>query len=82
MDTMQFTLSDGTIISHSDVRNSYGLMHAKATYTGVLDRDDGKLRPFILSRSGFIGMQKFSALWTGDNRAYFEELPISMNMII
>jgi len=57
-------------------------MQAKATYQGVLERDDMRLRPFILSRSGFIGMQKFSAIWTGDNRAYYEELPISMNMIM
>lgn len=56
MNTMEFTLSDGTILSHGDVRNSYGLMQAKATYTGVYNRDNGKLRPFILSRSGFIGM--------------------------
>ena len=29
----------------------------------------GLERPFILSRSGYAGLQRYSALWTGDNRA-------------
>ncbi|MDB5146965.1 MAG: glycoside hydrolase family protein, partial [Mucilaginibacter sp.] len=32
-------------------------------------REHFKERPFILTRSGYAGLQRYSAIWTGDNRA-------------
>jgi alpha-glucosidase (family GH31 glycosyl hydrolase) len=52
---------------HRDVHNTYGHMMAKATYEGLIERDQGELRPFVLSRSVFLGSQKYGAKWTGDN---------------
>jgi len=40
------------------------------------------LRPFLLSRSFFIGSQKFGAVWTGDNTARFEFLKLSVTMCL
>jgi len=54
-------------------------MMAKATYEGLVERDQGELRPFVLSRSVFIGSQKYGAKWTGDNQASYEELRVSIN---
>ena len=79
---MRHTLSDETVLAGTDLRNAYGLMHAKATYEGMLKKDNERLRPFILSRSGFMGTQKYAAIWTGDNRAYFNEMPISISMMM
>ena len=42
-------------VMHRDVHNSYGHMMAKATYEGLVERDRGELRPFVLSRSVFLG---------------------------
>lgn len=42
----------------------------------MLKRDDGKLRPFVLSRSHFAGSQRYAAIWTGDSNSNVEYLPI------
>lgn len=41
---------------HKDVHNAYGILMAKASYDGILNREmNGNLRPFLLSRSVFFG---------------------------
>lgn len=57
-------------------------MMAKATYEGLVERDQGKLRPFVLSRSVFLGSQKYGAKWTGDNHASYSELALSINQLL
>lgn len=46
---------DGSRIKHRDAHNIYGVMMAKATYEGVMMRDQNTTRPFILTRSAFMG---------------------------
>ena len=48
------------------VRNVYPLMVNKTVYEGLLNDQPDK-RPFILTRCGFSGIQRYgSALWSGD----------------
>ncbi|RYE12897.1 MAG: glycoside hydrolase family 31, partial [Sphingobacteriales bacterium] len=58
---------DGKKANHLQAHNVYGLQMARSSYEGA--REQFKERPFILSRSGYAGLQRYSALWTGDNRA-------------
>lgn len=51
---------------HNLHRNQYALGMQMATYEGFLKAEPNE-RPFILSRSGFIGTSRFAAIWTGDN---------------
>ena len=60
-------MSDAKLVMHRNVHNAYGLMMSKATYDGLLKRDEGQQRPFVLTRSVFLGSQKYAAKWTGDN---------------
>ena len=59
-------LFDDGKISHAEHRNQYALGMQMATYQGFLDAIPNE-RPFILSRSGFIGSSQYAAIWTGDN---------------
>jgi alpha-glucosidase len=58
---------DGNLTTNLQAHNVYGLQMARSSYEGALEQF--KERPFVLSRSGYAGLQRYSALWTGDNRA-------------
>ncbi|XP_053620573.1 neutral alpha-glucosidase AB [Plodia interpunctella] len=67
---------------HRHIHNEYGLFHISATHKGMLERDDKKYRPFILTRSGFAGAQRYAAIWTGDNSAEWGFLAASVPMCL
>ena len=67
---------DGDPCSHRRAHNVYGMQMAKATYQGVKKFGNGE-RPFVITRSGFSGVQKYSSVWTGDNIASWEHLAIA-----
>lgn len=54
--------------SHKEAHNLYGMQMARATREGSGLARQGK-RPFVLTRAGFSGVQRYAAVWTGDNRA-------------
>ena len=59
---------DGRTATHREIHNVYGMENARATYEGML-RLQPNLRPFVLTRAGFAGTQRYAAAWTGDNAA-------------
>ncbi|HWK03207.1 MAG TPA: TIM-barrel domain-containing protein [Puia sp.] len=58
---------DGHATTHWKGHNVFGLQMARSSAEGF--RNATERRPFILSRAGYAGLQRYSALWTGDNRA-------------
>lgn len=64
---------DGLNVSHRMGHNVYGMQMARATYEGV-KKANPDLRPFVLTRSGFSGVQRYAAIWTGDNVASWEHI--------
>lgn len=68
--------------THRDVHNQYGFYQTMGTYQGMIDRLDGKQRPFILTRSHFAGSQRYTAIWTGDSGTSWEQLKISLPMCL
>ncbi len=69
----------GRRIRHSAVHNFYSYFEAMATYEAMKRRVQN---PFILSRSGYTGIQKYCALWTGDNEASYDDLLLQMSMVM
>src|SRR3990170_317969 len=56
---------DGIGGDHRAAHNLYGLLMNRAGYEGLCMLQPHK-RPFILSRAGWVGMQRYSWAWTGD----------------
>ncbi|KAG4090737.1 glycosyl hydrolases family 31-domain-containing protein [Neocallimastix lanati (nom. inval.)] len=69
-------------VEHRDVHNIYGALYHKATFDGHIHRSKRGNRPFILSRSFFIGSQRYGAIWTGDNDAKWDHLRASIPMTL
>lgn len=64
---------------HGRMRNLFALGMARATYEG-LRRLEPELRPFVITRAGFAGIQRYSTMWTGDNTSTWESLALSIPM--
>jgi alpha-glucosidase len=64
-------------IPHSRYHNQYGHFMAKATYR-AFEKLDPQRRAFLLTRSGFTGTQRYSAIWTGDNDSNWGHLRMSI----
>ncbi|XP_042039344.1 alpha-glucosidase 2-like [Salvia splendens] len=67
--------------NHSYYHNVYGMLMAKSTYEGMLLAKEKK-RPFVLTRAGFVGSQRYAATWTGDNLSTWEHLHMSIPMVL
>jgi len=68
-------------LRHIECRNLYGQMQCQATIEAFHKFRPG-LRHFLLSRSGFAGIQRMSAIWTGDNKSRFSHLAGSVNQVL
>jgi len=64
---------------HRRYHNVYGMLMVKASREGILNANPDK-RPFVLSRSGFLGSNRFAATWTGDNSGNMDNLKMSIPM--
>ena len=71
---------EGRKSSMTQVHNIYGLEMSRATYEGTKALLKGK-RPFVLTRAGYAGIQRFSAVWTGDNDATDDHMLLSARMV-
>ena len=67
--------------SHLRYHNVYGLNMVRASRQGLLLANPDK-RPFILSRSNFLGGHRYAATWTGDNLSSWEQFQASIPMSI
>jgi alpha-glucosidase len=70
---------EGATASHLQAHNIYGLNMARASFEGF--REALNRRPFILSRSGYAGLQRYSAIWTGDNRSEDDHMLLGVRLL-
>ena len=66
--------------AHPDVHNLYNLLWSQSIYDGY-QRNEVEQRPFILSRSGTAGIQRYgAALWSGDISGLLSSLAAHFNV--
>jgi len=68
-------------VEHAKIHNVYALLEAQATYQGLARLRPGQ-RPFMITRAGYPGIQRYSAIWTGDNFANWEQLRMTQAMLL
>jgi len=70
---------DGAIASHKQAHNVYGLQMARSSYEGA--KTSMNKRPFILTRAGYAGLQRYTAIWTGDNRPEEDHMLLGVRLL-
>lgn len=67
--------------NHLRFHNIYGMQMVRASRQGLLLANPQK-RPFILSRSNFLGGHRYAATWTGDNLSSEAQMKLSIPMTL
>ncbi len=70
---------EGEKSTHAKNRNVFALLEARATYEG-LERLQPNGRPFVITRAGYAGIQRYSTMWTGDSNSTWESLALNVPM--
>lgn len=65
---------------HAMYHNVYGMLMTQASREGI-QRANPDRRPFVLTRSNFMGGHRYAATWTGDNSATWTDLALSIPMV-
>jgi len=71
-------LPEGT---HLRYHNVFGRLMVEASRAGIMQANPTK-RPFVLSRSNYLGGHQYAATWTGDNAATTAFMQLSVPMIL
>jgi alpha-glucosidase len=67
--------------THAKNRNVFALLMARATYEG-LQKLRPQSRPYVITRAGYAGIQRYSTMWTGDTTSTWETLQLSVPMFM
>ena len=70
---------DGQPTTMAQLHNVYALLQAKATYEALAARGE---QPFVLSRAGYAGIQRYAAVWTGDVPSTWSGLSQTLPMLL
>ena len=67
--------------THAEIHNIFGMENSRATYEGLLKLRPDE-RPFVLTRASYAGGQRYAATWTGDNMASWNQLRMTVPMLL
>jgi len=70
---------EGENSTHAKNRNVFALLMARATYEGLAHLQPDR-RPFVVTRAGYAGIQRYSTMWTGDTNSTWDSLALNVPM--
>ncbi|MFH1118686.1 MAG: glycoside hydrolase family 31 protein [Bacteroidota bacterium] len=71
---------EGKQTTYRQAKNVYGMQMARSTFEGTRKLMNNH-RPLILTRAGYAGLQRYTALWTGDNQASEEHMMLGSRLL-
>lgn len=71
---------DGITVRHDKVHNLYGYYMTRSAAEAFEEIAPGK-RVLLFSRSSYIGMHRYSGIWTGDNQSWWSHLLLNIKMM-
>jgi len=71
----------GAQVPHALIHNAYATLEAEAA-SSAWRRLRPHTRPMVLSRAGSTGIQRYAAVWTGDNLSVWEHLEMSVPQLL
>lgn len=77
-DNNEFELEDESVPLYRE-RTLLPLLMLRSSYEALCEEKPGR-RPWIISRSGYAGMQRYARTWTGDNVSDEESMVASVSM--
>ncbi|MFD6890901.1 glycoside hydrolase family 31 protein [Streptomyces sp. NPDC059957] len=72
---------DGAGGDHREAHNVYALAMARAGWEGLVRLRPAE-RPFLFSRSGWAGMQRYGGTWSGDVESSWDGLRASLALVL
>ncbi|ANI90750.1 glycoside hydrolase family 31 [Arachidicoccus ginsenosidimutans] len=70
---------DGQPTTMLQAHNVFGMQMARSSYEGA--KALFPRRPFVLTRAGYAGLQRYTAIWTGDNRSENDHMILGVRLL-
>lgn len=86
-DNNEYEIDDDCAVTAGDSRPAYALRPAfanrmaEAAHQAMAEACPG-LRPYVLSRSGYAGIQRYAQTWAGDNRTSWHSLKYNIPIML
>jgi alpha-glucosidase len=76
---------EGQRTSHRQAHNVYGLQMCRSTFDGaknaLAEGAPAGERPFVLTRAAYNGIQRYAAVWTGDNTSSDDHMLAGVRLV-
>jgi alpha-glucosidase len=72
---------EGNPSTHREIHNVYGMQMVRASTDGI-SRLRPERRSYLITRSGWAGVQRYANHWTGDNKSTWDHLRLSIQMVL